>query len=76
MSDFPLLILVFDFFFYKISYIAFVKINLKRARLDFGSDSNPRIRLFPGSDFLNMSMRKMLLCRAHLLRVLTSLCNT
>ena len=42
-----------SFFFYKISYIAFVKMNLNRALLDFGTDSNPRIRLLPGSDFLN-----------------------
>ena len=30
--------------------------NLNRARLDFGSDSNPRIRLLPGSDFLNTAV--------------------
>ena len=41
-------------FFYKISYIAFDKINLNRARLDFGSDSILRIRFIAGSDFLNM----------------------
>ena len=43
-------------FFYKISYIAFGKMNLNRARLDFGSDSNPQNQIIAGSDFLNMSI--------------------
>ena len=30
--------------------------NLNRGRLDFGSDSNPRIKLLPGSEFLNTAV--------------------
>ena len=49
--------LCLTFFFYKISYIAFGKMNLNRARLDFGSDSNPQDQIIAGSDFLNMPMK-------------------
>ena len=31
--------------------------NLNRVRLDFESASNPRIRLLPGSDFLNTTVK-------------------